>query len=351
MRQMSGSVVVITGASSGIGKATALAFAQRDARLVLCARRCQALEATASACRKLGADTMTSVVDVADGQQVSALADQAIARFGGIDVWINNAGIDAFGSFESIPPQVFERIIQINFFGTVNGARAVLPHFRERKSGILINNTSIVGTCPTPFHSAYVASKFAIRGFSFALRQEVMDLPDVHVCVIAPASIDTPLWQRSANYSGCRVKPLDPVHPPEQVASVILELARDPQREVFAGATGWMIAEQHVAEPEMMEAVVAGYARKNLFQHAPAPPSDGALFEPARGGDGIHDASVDGGWGSTRQPAPPPADAFAMMAAPSLIAAAPTLFAWKLSRDLVRQLGRQLPMSPGSLGR
>src|SRR5215211_8481138 len=195
-------VVVITGASSGIGKASALAFARNGARLALCARRQPELNDTVNACREAGVQVVELQTDVADEAQVKALAQRAIEAFGRIDVWFNNAGVDAFGPFLNIPSAAFERVLQVNLMGAVYGSRAALTQFRQQGSGTLINNASIVGTCPTPFHSPYVASKFAIRGLSHALRQEVMDLPNVHVCTLCPSSIDTPLWQRGGNYSG-----------------------------------------------------------------------------------------------------------------------------------------------------
>ncbi len=253
-RHLNGKAVVITGASSGIGKATALAFARGGAHLALCARRPAELQDTVAACRAAGAEVVWLEADVSEEAQVQALARLALEAFGRIDVWFNNAGMDAFGAFLDIPSATFERVLRVNLMGTVHGSRAALTQFRQQGSGILINNTSIVGVCPTPFHSPYVASKFAIRGLSHALRQETANLPDVHVCTVCPASIDTPLWQRGANYSGRKIKPLDPVHPPEQVAEVVLELVRHPQREVFAGATGWVLAEQHAADAELTEA-------------------------------------------------------------------------------------------------
>lgn len=334
--------VVITGASSGIGKATALAFAQQGARLVLCARRRAELEGTAEACRKAGADVVSLEVDVTDEAQVQTLATRALEVFGRIDVWFNNAGMDAFGPFLDIPSATFERVIQVNLMGTVHGARAALPQFRKQGSGILINNASIVGVCPIPFHSPYVASKFAIRGFSHALRQEVMDLPDVHVCTICPASIDTPLWQRGANYSGRKIKPLDPVHPTEQVAEVVLNLVRNPQREVFAGATGWVLSEQHAADPELTEALAASSASQSLFQDTPSAPTDGALFEPESGNGG-----VGGGWMDPAKPGIPAADLPAVFAAPALLAAGPALYTWKLSRNFLQQFAMQLPTGVG----
>jgi short-subunit dehydrogenase len=335
-KQVADQVIVITGASSGIGKATALAFASAGARLVLGARRGPELEETARACRAAGAEAATAVTDVADETQVKGLADVALTEFGRIDIWINNAGVDAFGGFEQIPKKAFERVIQVNLLGTVNGSRAVLPHFRERGSGILINNASMVGAVPSPFHTAYVASKFAIRGFSHSLRQELSDVPGIQVCVVSPASIDTPLWQRAANYTGRKIKPFDPVHPPEQVAAVILSLARSPRREVFAGISGWLLAEQHSAQPDLTEIMFAAYTRADLFQDEPAGPTDGVLFQPENG-----NAGASGGWMSPKTPGLPTGDLIPLMMAPWLLAAAPALYALQLSNDFVQEVSRQ----------
>jgi short-subunit dehydrogenase len=338
--QITGKVVVITGASSGIGKAGALALADQDARLVLAARRQKELEDTAAACRARGAEVITVPTDVAEEAQVQVLARRAIDSFGRIDVWFNNAGMDAFGRFEDIPPETFARVLQINLMGMIHGARAALPHFLERGSGILINNASLVGNCPSPFHSPYVASKFAIRGFSFALRQEVMHLPNVHVCVLSPASIDTPLWQRSANYSGRAIKPLDPVHPVEQVATVLVNLIRYPQREVFAGASGWMASEQYAAQPAMTEAVIAAYTQQSLFQDKPAALTDGSLFTPERGNGG-----TSGEWSSPDRPGLAVGDTLPLMASPALLAMAPALYTFNLSASFAQQLSMQFAPS------
>jgi hypothetical protein len=207
----------------------------------------------------------------------------------------------------------------------------------------LINNASLVGACPSPFHSPYVASKFAIRGLSFALRQEVLHLPDVHVCVLSPASIDTPLWQRAGNYSGREIKPLDPVHPVEQVAEVLLNLIRYPQREVFAGASGWMVTEQYTAQPAMTEALVAAYAEQSLFQDKPAASTDGSLFTPESGNGG-----TSGGWSSPDRPGLAVGDTLPLMASPALLAMTPALYTLKLSASFAQQLSMQFAPSLAS---
>ena len=343
-RQIDGKVVVITGGSSGIGKATALALARTGARLVLGARRERQLEDTAASCRSAGASVTTIVADVSDEEQVRALADRAVAEFGRIDVWFNNAGVDAFGKFEDIPTADLERVIQVNLLGTVYGAKAALRHFRERGSGLLINNASMVGACPTPFHAAYVATKFAIRGLTHSLRQEVLDVPGIRVCVVSPASIDTPLWQRAANYSGRKIKPIDPVYPPEQVADVVMDLVRNPQTEIFAGAAGWMLAEEYAAAPDFTETVMATFTRQSLFQDQPAEPTDGAIFQPEDGNGG-----TSGGWLDATRPGLPANDLASLFAASGLLASAPPLYACHLSYQFMQQLGRQFSSAAGRI--
>ena len=330
-------VAVITGASSGIGKATAIAFAREGATLMLCARREQELEDTAAACREAGARVGTMVVDVAHAQEVENLARRAIEAFGRIDIWINNAGMDAFGTFADMPLEVIERCLQINLFGTIHGMKAVLPHLIGQGSGIIINNASLVGVVPTPFHSAYVASKFAIRGLSHSVRQEVIAHPGVHVCTVCPSSIDTPLWQRGANYSGRKIKPLDPVHPVEQVAAVMLGLVRSPRREVFAGATGWILSEQHHADPELTEIMAAGVAELSLFQDEPAEATAGSLFSADD-----HEGGASGGWMKPGSPGLPLGDLLGVAMAPALMAM-PAMFSFQLARQFVEQWTRQMP--------
>lgn len=330
-------VVVITGASSGIGKATAVAFAKEGARLVLCARRAAELEDTAAQCRQEGAQVEIMIVDVAEADQVRALAERAIEVFGTIHIWINNAGMDAFGTFADMPLEVIERCLQTNLFGTIHGMKAVLPHFLAEHAGVIINNASLVGVVPTPFHSAYVASKFAIRGLSHSVRQELIGHPNVHVCTVCPSSIDTPLWQRGANYSGRKIKPLDPVHPVEQVAAVILGLATSPRREVFAGASGWILSEQHHADPELTETMMAGLARLSLFQNEPVGPTRGALFEA-----NDYEGGATGGWMKPGTPSLPGGDLLAVAATPALFAL-PAMYAMQVGRQFFEQWARQLP--------
>ena len=167
---------------------------------------------------------------------MAELARRAVERFGGIDIWVNNAGVYLLALLEATPPEAFRWVLETKVFGYVHGARAVLPRFREHGHGVLINNASVYSHVGAPRLTAYVSSKFAVRGFSEALRQELADLPDVHVCTVSPSPIDTPIFASAANYSGRAVKAPPPTYPPQQVASAILTSALCPKRERIVGA-------------------------------------------------------------------------------------------------------------------
>jgi short-subunit dehydrogenase len=296
-RSIENSVIVITGASSGIGRATALEAAKRGASVVLAARRQEALHKLARECNILRGKAIAVPTDVTDEQAVRNLASSAIETFGRIDVWVNNAAVTLFARFEEAPMEVFRRVFETNVFGYVHGVRAVLPHFRERGSGILINVDSVVGKAPQPYTSAYVMSKHAILGMAGSLRMELhLDrADDIHVCTVMPATIDTPLFQHAANYTGRQTKALNPVYPSQQVADAIVELVEKPQREVIVGQAGQLLVAQSTLMPELYERMMARQVHQDHFQdYKPAPNTKGNLFEPM---DDV--ASVSGGWDHT----------------------------------------------------
>lgn len=201
-RPIEDSVVVITGASSGIGRAAAQEFARRGATLVLAARRAQALDEVARECKELGGHALAVPTDVTDEAAVQDLARRAIETFGRIDVWVNNAAVTLFARIEEAPYEDYRRVIETNLLGYVHGARAAIPYFREQGSGVLVNVSSVVGKVGQPNTSAYCATKFAIVGLSECLRQELLDVEDIHVCTVMPPSVDTPIFQHAANYTG-----------------------------------------------------------------------------------------------------------------------------------------------------
>ena len=292
------SVIVITGASSGMGRATALELARRGASMVVAARRASLLEDVAAECQKLGGQGLAVPTDVTNEAAVQNLAQQTLARFGRFDVWINNAGVAAFGRFEDIPSEVFNRLIETNFLGYVYGARAAMKQFYAQGYGILINNASMDSQMGAPYLSAYAASKFAIRGFSECLREEAeaLDKMDIQVCTIMPATIDTPLFQHAANYTGRAVKALPPVYDVETAAKTFVKLIEHPQREVFVGSAGRMMSTLHAVAPGAAEQMYAKQVDKgHLSTDQGSPTTAGNLFEPV-----LEGASASGGWKGTK---------------------------------------------------
>jgi NADP-dependent 3-hydroxy acid dehydrogenase YdfG len=172
------SVVVLTGASSGIARAAALAFAERGASVVVAARSADSLRQVALDCEQAGGRALPVCTDVTDEAAVQALAAQAQHAFGRIDVWVNAAAVMAYGEFEKVPTETYRWVLETNLFGQIHGARAVLPYFREQRRGTLINLGSVWGSVSSPYVSSYVTSKFGVRGFSEALQEELRLHPE-----------------------------------------------------------------------------------------------------------------------------------------------------------------------------
>ncbi len=285
--------VVITGASSGIGRATAHAFAERGARVVLAARNYEALQATRRECEQRGGSALVVPTDVTREDEVRELAQRTTREFGHFDAWINNAAVTLFGRIEEVPMSDFARVIETNVLGYAYGARFAIRHFRERGRGVLVNVSSAVGYKGQPYTSAYAASKFAIRGLGESLRMELLDAKHIHVCTSIPGSIDTPLFEHAANHTGRAIKPLEPVYAPEQVAYDIVGLAQKPRRELVTGATAQALPFIDKLAPALVgERAMARTVERDHLDNRAAPPTDGNLFEARRNGDG----RVHGGW-------------------------------------------------------
>jgi len=302
-------VVVLTGASSGIGRATAQRLAERGADIVLAARNVHTLRPVADECQARGARVLAVPTDVSDPDAVAALARLAIERFGRIDVWINNVGVGAVGLFDEVPLALHRRVIESNLIGHMNGAHAALVHFRERRRGTLINMISLGGWVPSPYAAAYSASKFGLRGFTESIRAEMSALPDVHVCAVCPTFVDTPGVGHGANRVGRHLSPPSPMLDPREVAEAVVRLIDSPRPTVMLGAVATPARVAHAIAPGLTGRIGRRAMEKALERAGPADVGMGNLFEPSG------DTAIDGGY---RRPKRLPVGTLAVGAAVAL---------------------------------
>jgi short-subunit dehydrogenase len=288
-------VVAITGASSGIGRATALQFARRGSSLALCARSPEPLRQVGRECEALGASVLWRSLDVADEDAVEAFAAAAVERFGRLDVWVNNAGVIAYGRFVDIPADVFRRVVETNLMGQVHGARAALRRFLDQRAGVLINVSSVWGRVSTPQVSPYNLSKHAVRVFSEALRGELAQAEDIHVTSIAPEATDTPIFDHAANYSRHSLRPVPPVLSPERVAETIVACAESPRREVTYGRAGRALEVLYAIAPPLYRRIAHRAFVRGTMPAQEAPDSAGNVLA------GAGPYAVEGGWHRRRR--------------------------------------------------
>lgn len=262
LKKISNQVIVITGATSGIGLTTARLAAKRGAKLVLAARNEDALKQLSYELIKRGSEVAYATADVGVEDDVKKIAQTAIDRFGGFDSWINNAGISIFGSVEDISLDDQRQLFQTNFWGVVHGSLVAISHLKKH-GGALINLGSEVSDCALPLQGMYAASKHAVKGFTDSLRLELeQQNAPVSVTLIKPAAIDTMFVEHAKNYLPVEPKLPPPIYAPEVAADAILFAAENPRRDIFVGGAAKLLASGAYYAPRMLD----GYMKRFLFK-------------------------------------------------------------------------------------
>jgi NADP-dependent 3-hydroxy acid dehydrogenase YdfG len=286
-------VIVITGASSGIGLATAQMAADRGARVVLAARNAAAL---ADVQRRLGDRALAVPTDVSLRADVERLADAAVRRFGGFDTWVNDAGVSIYGRLEEVSEEDHRRLFDVNFWGLVHGSFVAAAHLR-RRGGALVNVGSVAGDLSFPLQGMYCASKHAVRGFTDALRLELeADHAPISVTLVKPTGVNTPFTHHARNYMAVEPKVPDPAYQPEDVARAILHAAEYPERDLYIGGAAramTLLAPHSPRTTDRIEERVM-FAQQRTDQPARNP--EGNLYRPSSGGQarGDHPGWVRG---------------------------------------------------------
>jgi short-subunit dehydrogenase len=256
-------VIIITGASAGIGRATALRLAREGQSLVLCARRREPLEEVADQARRLGADALTLSADVTRERDMNELVDRAIERFARLDVIVCNAGFGIYGAIDAIAPDQMRRLIDVNYMGTYYAVRAALPVFRRQNAGHAIFVSSIVGKRGVPYVGAYAATKFAQVGLAECLRAEVQGSP-IHVSVVCPISTETEFFQVMTRESGHATRAAGPRQTAEHVADAIARAIDRPVPEVYPYQLSRGLVVLNAVAPGLCDRLVRRWGRKPI---------------------------------------------------------------------------------------
>lgn len=277
-------VIVITGASSGIGLATAQAAAREGAKLVLAARSGQTLDDVVQQLNAEGCEAVSVVADVSDRRQVERIAETALQRFGRIDTWVNDAAVSIYGRLDEVRDEDSRRLFDVNFWGVVYGSLVALPYLKQ-EGGALINVGSEVSDAVVPLQGMYSSSKHAVKGFTDALRVEIeeIDKAPVSITLIQPTAVDTPFPQHAKNYLEVEPKLPTPMIDPEDVAEAILKAATKPERDVKVGTTSKLNTTVAKIAPGLGDKISAKQADRQKTDVPPRNP-EGTLYKAGETG-------------------------------------------------------------------
>ena len=281
LKPLNEQVIVITGASSGIGLATAETAAAKGAKVVIAARSEETSMDIVDRIVANGGEALFVACDVSDREQVEEVAAAAVEHFGRIDTWVNNAGQGMYGRLDEVTEEDSRRLFDINFWGVVNGSLAALPHLKKQ-GGALINIGSEVSDAYVPLLGMYVASKHAVKGFNDTLRVEIEDVDQapISITLIQPTATDTPFPQHARNYQDKEAKLPEPQDDPQHVADAILEAAVKPTRYKRVGATAVINTITSKFAPGIADKMAAKQVDSQHYDERPRNP-DGALNQPS----------------------------------------------------------------------
>ncbi|MGY1634016.1 SDR family NAD(P)-dependent oxidoreductase [Geodermatophilus sp. SYSU D01186] len=280
--------VLVTGASSGIGRATVHDLAGRGARLVLVARGRGPLEEAAAEARERGAaEVLVCPADVTDADALQRVVDTALDRFGRLDVVVHAAQTMAYGRIEDVPREVFEAVVDTGVHGTANVARSVLPVFRRQRAGHLVVVNSLLGSVTAPQMGTYAAAKWGQLALVRTLQQEIRDAPGVHVSAVAPGGVNTPIYYQGATWAGSTGRPPPPVYTAERVARAVVARLDRPRRLVQSGVANSVVVAGFRLLPGLYDALVGPLFRTFALAGDDAAPTEGNVFASRPEGNAV----------------------------------------------------------------
>jgi NAD(P)-dependent dehydrogenase (short-subunit alcohol dehydrogenase family) len=280
-------VVAVVGASSGIGRETALQFAKRGASLVVAARSEPGLASLVDEIQQFGGKAIAVLADVSVFEQVKSIADKAVEHYGRLDTWVHLAATGIMAPFEQITPEEFKRVIEVNLMGQVYGAMAALPHLRREGRGALIQVTSVEARRSLPLQSPYSSSKHGVEGFLDALRVELMhEGVPISVTNVLPSTINTPFYNKAMTKLGVKPTGVPPYYQPDLVARSILHVAEHPTRDIIVGDSGKVLDLIQKVSPQLADLLLSAIAIEGQKTNVPKYESDpNNLYEPIPGYD------------------------------------------------------------------
>jgi short-subunit dehydrogenase len=286
---VAGKTYVVTGASSGFGRGVAVRLGAAGANVVVAARRTELLEEVARDIRAAGGNALVVTADVSSTSDVERLMAGALARFGRVDVWINNAGVGVVGRFEDIPMEDHARLVDVNLKGVFYGSHVALRQFRRQGGGTLVNVGSVDSELPLAYQASYSASKAAVLSLGRTLNEEARlgKLADVHVVTVMPWAADTPFFAHAGNYTGRRVQ-MVALDPPDKVVEAIVWVSVHPREELSVGWKAGLANASHRLMPDVTERLSGDLSHE--VQMDRAPPSQnttGSLYRPMEAGRGV----------------------------------------------------------------